>query len=154
MSGGRSDMTQHLVSEVSRATQSLGIQIVDLRIKRIDLPEDGTVIGSVYERMRSERKKVANQLRAEGSETAKTLRADANRQVQILNAEAYRDAQESRGEGDGQASEIYAASYGRNPEFYAFYRSLEAYRTAFNASNGTFVLDSKSEFLHFLIESK
>jgi len=154
VSGGRADLTQNLVAEVNRATQGFGVDVVDLRIKRIDLPEDGTVIGSVYERMKAERKKVANQLRAEGSETAKTLRADADRQVQVINAEAYRDAQKSRGEGDAEASGIYAASYGRDPDFYAFYRSLEAYRDAFNTSNGTFVLDPGSEFMRYLMESR
>ena len=82
------------------------------------------------------------------------MRADADRQVQVLNAEAYRDAQKTRGEGDAQALEIYAAAYGRDPEFYSFYRSLEAYRDAFEASNGIFVLDPKSEFLRYLKESK
>lgn len=154
VSGGRADLTQHLVSEANRATQSLGIEVVDLRIKRIDLPEDGTVIGSVYERMKSERKKVANQLRAEGSETAKTLRADADRQVQVINAEAYRDSQKMRGEGDATASETYASAYGRDPDFYSFSRSMEAYRNAFEAPNGTLVLDPKSEFLRYLQNSK
>jgi len=154
VSGGRADVTQHLLTEANRATQGLGIEVVDLRIKRIDLPEDGTVIGSVYERMRSERKKVANQLRAEGSEAAKTIRADADRQVQVINAEAYRDAEKTRGEGDAQASQTYAGAFGRNAEFYAFYRSLEAYRSAFATQNGMLVLDPKSEFLHYLQESK
>ncbi len=154
VSGGRADVTEHLVSEANRATQSLGIEIVDLRIKRIDLPEDGTVIGSVYERMKSERKKVANQLRAEGSEMAKTLRADADRQVQVIGAEAYRDAQKTRGEGDAEASRIYAAAYGRDPGFYSFFRSLEAYRTSFDQGNGTLVLDPRSEFLRYLMDSK
>ena len=154
VSGGRADLTQHLLTEANRATQGLGIEVVDLRIKRIDLPEDGTVIGSVYERMRSERKKVANQLRAEGSEAAKTIRADADRQVQVINAEAYRDAEKTRGEGDAQASQTYAGAFGRNAEFYAFYRSLEAYRSAFATQNGMLVLDPKSEFLHYLQESK
>jgi membrane protease subunit HflC len=154
VSGGRADLTQHLLTEANRATQGLGIEVVDLRIKRIDLPEDGTVIGSVYERMRSERKKVANQLRAEGSEAAKTIRADADRQVQVINAEAYRDAEKTRGEGDAQASQTYAGAFGRNAEFYAFYRSLEAYRNAFSTQNGMLVLDPKSEFLHYLQESK
>ncbi len=154
VSGGRADVTQHLITEANRAMNGLGIEIVDLRIKRIDLPEDGTVIGSVYERMRSERKKVANQLRAEGSETAKTIRADADRQVQVINAEAYRDAQKTRGEGDAAASQTYAAAYGRDADFYAFYRSLEAYRESFATPNGVLVLDPKSEFLRYLQESK
>jgi membrane protease subunit HflC len=154
VSGGRADLTQHLVSEANRATQSLGIEVIDLRIKRIDLPEDGSVIGSVYERMKSERKKVANQLRAEGSETAKTIKADADRQVQVLSAEAYRDAEKTRGEGDSTASQTYAAAFGKDPDFYAFYRSLEAYRDVFATPNGMLVLDQKSEFLRYLQESK
>ncbi|GAA0720477.1 protease modulator HflC [Dokdonella soli] len=154
VSGGRADVTQHLVSEANRATQSLGIEVIDLRIKRIDLPEDGTVIGSVYERMRSERKKVASQLRAEGAEASKTIKADADRQVQVINAEAYRDAEKIRGEGDATASQTYAAAYGKNPDFFAFYRSLEAYREAFATPNGMLVLDPKSEFLRYLQDSK
>jgi len=154
VSGGRADITQHLITEANRAMAGLGIEVVDLRIKRIDLPEDGTVIGSVYERMRSERKKVANQLRAEGSETAKTIRADADRQVQVIIAEAYRDAEKTRGEGDANASRVYADAYGRNADFYSFYRSLEAYRETFSTQNGMLVLDPQSEFLHYLRASQ
>jgi membrane protease subunit HflC len=154
VAGGRADLTKDLVVETNKAMQDLGIEIVDLRIKRIDLPEDGTVIGSVYERMKAERKKVASQLRAEGEESARTIRADAQRQVQVIKAEAYRDAEKTRGEGDAAASQIYAAAYGRNPEFYAFYRSMEAYRDVFAQDNGLFVLDPKSEFLRYLQESK
>lgn len=154
VAGGRADLTKDLVAESNKATQDLGIEIVDLRIKRIDLPEDGTVINSVYERMKAERKKVASQLRAEGEEAARTIRADAQRQVQVVKAEAYRDAEKTRGEGDANASQVYAAAYGRNPEFYSFYRSLEAYRDVFAQDNGLFVLDPKSEFLHYLQDSK
>ena len=154
VAGGRVDLTKELVADANKGTQELGIEIVDLRIKRIDLPEDGTVIGSVYERMKAERKKVASQLRAEGEESARTIRADAQRQVQVIRAEASRDAEKTRGEGDATAAQTYAAAYGRNPEFYGFYRSLEAYREVFDATNGTFVLDPKSEFLHYLQDSK
>ena len=154
VAGGRADVTQELVGEANAKTQNLGIDIIDLRIKRIDLPEDGTVIGSVYDRMKSERKKVASKLRAEGEEAARTIKADADRQVQVIKAEAYRDAQKTRGEGDAAASQTYASAYGRDAEFYAFYRSLEAYREAFSTSNGTLVLDPKSEFLHYLQDSK
>ena len=154
VAGGRADLTKDLVAESNKATQDLGIEIVDLRIKRIDLPEDGTVINSVYERMKAERKKVASQLRAEGEEAARTIRADAQRQVQVVKAEAYRDAEKTRGEGDANASQVYAVAYGRNPEFYSFYRSLEAYRDVFAQDNGLFVLDPKSEFLHYLQDSK
>jgi modulator of FtsH protease HflC len=154
VSGGRADVTRQLIAEANRKTASLGIEIVDVRIKRIDLPEDGTVIASVYDRMRSERKKVANRLRAEGSETSKTIKSDADRQVQVINAEAYRDAEKIRGEGDAAASQAYAAAFGKDPEFYSFYRSMEAYREAFANPNALMVLDGKSEFLHYLQESK
>lgn len=154
VAGGRADVTQHLIAEANRAMLGLGIQVVDLRIKRIDLPEDGSVLGSVYERMRSERKKVASKLRAEGAEASKTIKADADRQVQVINAEAYRDAQKTRGEGDAVASQTYAAAFGKDPEFYAFYRSMEAYRETFATPNGMLVLDPKSEFLHYLQESR
>ena len=154
VSMGRSDLTQPIVVSANRATLGLGIEVVDLRLKRIDLPEDGTVIGSVYERMRSERVKVANQLRAEGSEAAKTIRADAERDALILNSEAYRDAQKIRGEGDAEASILYASAYEKNPDFYAFYRSLEAYRQAFAKPNGVLVLDQNSEFMRYLKNSQ
>jgi membrane protease subunit HflC len=154
VAGGRADVTQHLVTEANRAMEGLGIEIIDLRIKRIDLPEDGTVIGSVYERMRSERKKVANQLRAEGSETAKTIRADADRQVKVIIAEAYRDAEKIRGEGDATASRTYAAAFGKDPDFYSFYRSLEAYRDVFSHEGSLMVLDPDNEFLRYLQQSR
>ncbi|MFI4970439.1 MAG: protease modulator HflC [Lysobacterales bacterium] len=154
VAGGRADVTQHLIAEANRAMHGLGIEVIDLRIKRIDLPEDGSVIGSVYERMKSERKKVASQLRAEGAETSKTIKADADRQVQVIGAEAYRDAEKIRGEGDATASQTYAAAYGKDADFFAFYRSLEAYREAFATPNGTLVLDPKSEFLRYLQNAK
>ena len=154
VSGGRADVTQHLLADANAKTAGFGIEIIDLRIKRIDLPEDGSVIGSVYDRMKAERKKVASQLRAEGEEQARTIRADADRQAQVIKAEAYRDAEKVRGEGDAAASQVYAAAYGKDADFYSFYRSLEAYREAFSTSNGTLVLDSKSEFLRYLQDSK
>lgn len=154
VSGGRADMTQSLIVDANRAIEGLGIEVIDLRIKRIDLPEDGTVINSVYERMRSERKKVASQLRAEGEEVSRTIQADADRQVQVIKAEAYRDAEKTRGEGDATAAQTYAAAYGRDADFYSFYRSLEAYRSSLTSPNGLIVLDPKNEFLRYLQESK
>jgi len=154
VSGGRGELTQPLVAAANKATQNLGIDVIDLRIKRIDLPEEGSVLQSVYERMRSERKKVANQLRAEGNELGQGIRADADRQVQVLKAEAGRDAEKTRGEGDAKAAEIYAGSYGRDPEFYGFIRSLEAYRQALPTQGSMLVLDPKSEFLRYMQESK
>lgn len=154
VSSARSDLTQRLVQTANLESQNLGIEIIDVRIKRVDLPEESSVLRSVYERMRSERKQVADALRAEGNEAAERIRADADRQVQVIKAEAYREAQTGRGQGDAQAASIYASSYGKDAEFYAFYRSLEAYREAFQAPNGVLVLDSKSEFLRYLQDSK
>lgn len=154
VSSARTDLTQALVQAANRDAEGLGIQIVDVRIKRIDLPEESLVLRSVYERMRSERKQVADALRAEGNEAAERIKANADREAQVLKAEAYRDAAKTRGEGDAKAAEIYAGAYGRDPEFYAFYRSLEAYREALTTPNGVLVLDPKSEFLRYLQESK
>src|SRR5690606_21989200 len=148
VAAARTDMTVKLVELTNEAAQTLGIEIVDVRIKRIDLPEDGNVIASVFERMRAERKRVANELRAEGEEAAETIRAEADRAVAVLLAEAERDAQRLRGEGDARATEIYAQAYGKQPEFYAFYRSLEAYREAFE-NGGVMVLDPESEFFRY-----
>ena len=154
VSSARSDLTESLVATANIAATNLGIEIIDVRIKRVDLPESSSVLRSVYERMRSERKQVADSLRAEGNEAAERIRADADRQVQIIKAEAYREAQTGRGEGDAQAAKIYASSYGKDSEFYAFYRSLEAYRESFQATNGVLVLDPKSEFLKYLQNAK
>ncbi|MEZ5461569.1 protease modulator HflC [Dokdonella sp.] len=154
VSSARSDLTDSLVETANIAATNLGIEIIDVRIKRVDLPEASSVLRSVYERMRSERKQVADALRAEGNEAAERIRADADRQVQVIKAEAYREAQTGRGEGDAQAARIYADSYGKDAEFYAFYRSLEAYRESFQAPNGVLVLDPKSEFLKYLQNSK
>jgi len=155
VSSARSELTDALVTAANRAAQNLGIQIVDVRIKRIDLPEESSVLRSVYERMRSERKQVADSLRAQGNEAAARIRAEADRQVQVLKAEAYRDAQKLRGEGDAQAADISAAAYGADPEFYSFYRSLEAYRNSLGKSgNCVLVLDPTSEFLHYLKDSR
>lgn len=155
ISGGRADITERVREQVNKATEGagkLGIHIVDIRIKRIELPNE--VNKSVFERMRAERAKMANQLRAEGEEASRRIRADADRQVQVLKAEATRDAAAIRGEGDAQAAEIYAAAYGKDPDFYAFYRSLEAYRQTFQNNDSVLILDSKSEFFRYFGESK
>lgn len=153
VSSARSDMTTALVSSANRASQTLGIEVIDVRIKRIELPEESSVLRSVYERMRSERKQVADALRAEGNEAAQRIRAEADREAQVLKAEAYRDAQTLRGEGDAKAAQTYAQAYGSDEEFYAFYRSLEAYRDAFQQPNGVLVLDPESEFLRYMQDS-
>lgn len=150
VAGGRGDVAAAQVAVINEGAVTLGIEVVDLRVKRIELPSDGDVLGSVYDRMRTERTQVANQLRAEGQEAAETIQAEARREAQVLLAEADRDAQALRGEGDAEAAAIYAGAYGRDPEFYAFHRSLQAYREAFGEGGTTLVLDPDSDLMRYL----
>ena len=154
VSGGRVDLTARLLAETKEGAATLGISIVDIRIKRINLPEDSTILSSVFERMRAERTRVANQLRAEGSEGSDEIRSEAERERQVILAEAERDAQRLRGAGDAKAAELAAAAYGQDAEFYAFYRSLEAYRNAMADGRTTLVLDPDSEFLQYFGNEK
>ncbi len=148
VSDARSKMTEALVRTANEGAKNLGVTVVDVRIKRIDLPEE--VSESVYNRMRAERSRVANELRSEGVEAAEAIRANADRERQVILAEAERDAQRVRGEGDAKATDIYAVAYNRDAEFYGFQRSLEAYRASFESGDGVLVLDPDSEFLqHF-----
>lgn len=147
--GERTNLAERFVEVANRAAESLGVVVVDVRIKRIDLPEDGQVIASVFERMRAERLRVANMLRAEGTEQSETIKSNADRQRAVIVAEAERDAQRLRGEGDAQAANTYATAYQDNAEFYAFYRSLEAYRNGFADGQGVLVLDKDADFLRY-----
>lgn len=149
VAGERANLAQRFVQVSNQAAAGLGIEVVDVRIKRIDLPEDSQVIESVFNRMRAERLRVANELRAEGQEISETIRSDADRQQVVIRAEAERDAQRMRGEGDARAAEIYAAAYGRDPEFYAFHRSLQTYRQAFADGESVLVLDRDADFLRY-----
>jgi modulator of FtsH protease HflC len=124
--------------------KAFGIEIVDVRIKRVDFAV--AITDSVYRRMQSERQQVANELRSTGSAEAEKIRADADRQRQVIIAEAYRDAQKVKGEGDAKASALYADAFGRDPQFAQFYRSLEAYRASFRNKNDVMVLDPSSDF--------
>ena len=124
--------------------KSFGIEIVDVRIKRVDFVAD--ITDSVYRRMESERKQVANELRSQGAAEGEKIRADADRQREVIVAEAYRDAQKIKGEGDAKASALYADAFGRDPQFAQFYRSLEAYRATFRSRSDVMVLDPGSEF--------
>jgi membrane protease subunit HflC len=124
--------------------KSFGIEILDVRIKRVDFVAD--ITDSVYRRMQSERLQVANELRATGAAEAEKIRADADRQREVIIAEAFRDAQKIRGEGDAKASALYAEAFGRDPQFAQFYRSLEAYRATFRSKSDVMVLDPSSEF--------
>lgn len=155
IAGGRTDITAHVRDQANRASKaSLGVEVVDVRIKRIDFPDEGKVLGSVYDRMSAERKQEANRLRATGQEAGETIKADADRQRMVLLANANKDAQQIRGDGDAKAAEIYAQAYGKDAEFYSFYRSLEAYRTSFGQGNGVLLLDPKSEFFRYFDASK
>ncbi|HEY2623170.1 MAG TPA: protease modulator HflC [Dyella sp.] len=148
VAAGRKDITERVRKQTDTAAgKSLGITVVDVRIKRIDLPDE--VSESVYKRMRAERTQLANELRFTGQQAAETIKADADRQAQVIKAEAERDAAKVRGEGDAQAAAIYAQAYGQDPEFFAFYRSLAAYRKSFEDGKGVLVLKPDSEFLKY-----
>jgi modulator of FtsH protease HflC len=149
VSSGRSDLTGRLLKNINVAASTLGIEVLDVRIKRINLPQDSDILVSVFNRMRAERTRVANQLRAEGEQASQGIRAEAERERQVLLADAERDAQARRGEGDGRAAEVGAAAYGQDAEFYAFYRSLEAYRNSLADGKTVMVLDPDSEFLRY-----
>ena len=131
--------------------KQIGVEIVDVRLRRVELPEE--VLAQVYQRMESERKRVANELRSQGAAESETIRADADRQREVILADAYRQAQKTKGDGDAKASAIYAAAYGQNPEFYSFYRSLETYKSTFKNKSDLMVLDPSSEFFQYLKQS-
>ncbi|BCG27304.1 protease modulator HflC [Pseudomonas tohonis] len=146
-----------LMADITRslntmASKELGIEVLDVRVKAIDLPKE--VNRSVFERMSTEREREAREHRAKGSELAEGIRADADRQRRVLLAEAYREAEEARGDGDAQAAAIYSKAYGQDQEFYAFYRSLKAYRESFSSKGDVMVLDPSSEFFQFLNKAK
>jgi membrane protease subunit HflC len=147
VSGQRGEIMDTLRVSARQQADGLGIEIVDARIKRVDLPEK--VSQSVYDRMASERKQVARLFRSEGEERARKIRAEAEREREVIEAEAQRDAQKIRGDGDGKATEIYAAAYGRDEEFYSFYRSLEAYRHTFSNASDVLLLDPTSRFFRY-----
>lgn len=149
VSGARVDLTARLLEATEDGAATLGVKIVDIRIKQINLPEDTTILKSVFDNMRTARTQVANQLRAEGTEGAEKIRAEAERERQVLLAEAERDAQRLRGAGDARAAELSAAAYGQDAEFYAFHRSLEAYRNSMADGKTVMVLDPDSEFLRY-----
>ena len=127
--------------------KTFGVEIVDVRLRRVELPPD--VTDPVYARMESERRRVANELRSLGQAESEKVRADADRQREVIIAEAYRQAQQIKGQGDAKAAAIYAAAFGANPEFFAFYRSLEAYRATFRGRNDVMVLDPGSDFFRY-----
>jgi modulator of FtsH protease HflC len=148
ISGGRKDITKRVRELADASTRkTLGISVVDVRIKQIELPTE--VSESVYQRMRAERTKLANELRSTGKELGEKIRANADRERQVLIADAHRDAAKVRGEGDAQAAKIYARAYNQDSKFYDFYRSLEAYRTSFGNGRNVMVLKSDSDFMRY-----
>jgi membrane protease subunit HflC len=147
VSGDRDEIMRALEKTASEKVKELGIEIIDVRVKRIDLPKE--VSESVYDRMRAERTRVASDLRARGAEEAEKLRAEADRTAVTTLADAYRDAEKIRGEGDAKASEIYSRAYGQDAEFYSFYRSLNIYRDAFSSKQDVLVLEPKGEFFRY-----
>jgi membrane protease subunit HflC len=147
ISGERAKVMQAVRAKVATDVAQIGVQVVDVRLKRVDYIDQ--IKNSVYERMKAERTRVANEMRSTGAAESEKIRADADRQRTVILAEAFRDAEKIKGEGDAKASQIYADAFGKNPEFYKFYRSLEAYRSTFNKQSDVMVLDSNSEFFRY-----
>lgn len=153
VSGEREQLMVDLIAQLNGFTQtSLGIEVVDVRVKRIDLPSE--VSGPVFSRMAAEREREAREHRAKGREQAEIIRADADRQQTVLLAQAYREAELIRGQGDAEAASVYAKAYSKDPEFYAFLRSLTAYRQAFDSKEDVLLVDPDSEFFRYLKDAK
>jgi len=148
VSGERDQIMRTVAERVDADLRRIGVAVIDVRLKRVDfVPE---ISSNVYDRMNSERKRVANELRATGLAESEKIKADADRQRQVIVAEAYRDAQKTKGEGDAIASRTYAEAFGRNPEFFSFYRSMEAYRSSLRSKGDVMVLDPSSDFFKYL----
>lgn len=147
ISSARDTLVQKVTKAISVELAKIGVSIVDVRLKRVEFAPE--VAERVYERMQSERKRVANERRGKGEAEGERIRADADRQREVLIAGAYRDAQNERGAGDAEASQVYAQAFGKNPEFASFYRSLEAYRASFADRSDLMVLDPASDFFKY-----
>lgn len=152
VSAERAEIMGVMTARANAAAKDFGVEIVDVRVKQIELPT--SVSEDVYKRMRSERQEFATQIRAEGAEAAEKVRADAERQRTVLLAEAFREAEEIRGAGDAGSAAIYARAYNRDAEFYGFYRSLQAYRKAFEHGNDILVLEPDSEFFKYFDQTR
>jgi modulator of FtsH protease HflC len=148
VSGERDLLMENLRASLDKVLRGYGVEVIDVRVKRIDLPLE--VSTSVYDRMNSEREIEARQFRAQGQERALAIRAGADRQAVVIEAEAYRESEQIRGEGDAQSAKIYASAYSKDPEFYEFYRSINAYVNVFGDKGDLLILDPKSEFFKYL----
>jgi modulator of FtsH protease HflC len=144
LSSEREKVMQGVIRRLNDDVKAFGIEVVDVRIKRVDF--SANITDAVYRRMESERKRVANELRSQGAAEGEKIRADADRQREVIVAEAYRDAQKVKGEGDAKASALYAESFGKDPQFAQFYRSLDAYRNSFASKSDIMVVDPSSDF--------
>ena len=147
VSEDRQELMDQLSKSVDLNANELGVEVLDVRVKKIDLPPE--VSESVYSRMRAERERVASDLRAKGLEAAERIQADADRQRTVTLADAYKESEQLRGQGDAKASEVYAGAYNADADFYAFYRSLNAYRSSFNTGGDMMVLQPDSQFFRF-----
>ena len=152
VAGDRTEIMEELAKKADEGANDLGVEIVDVRIKKIDFPPE--ISSRVYERMQTERERVARELRAQGAEAAERIRADADRQKTEILAEAYKEAEIIRGEGDALSAKAYADAFNRNAEFYAFWRSLNAYRDVFKSGGSMMVLDPESEFFRYFSNQK
>ncbi|MDX1593885.1 MAG: protease modulator HflC [Gammaproteobacteria bacterium] len=152
VSGDRAQIMDILTATANPLANEIGIEVVDVRIKRVDLPPD--VSNSVFRRMTAERERVARDFRSRGAEAAERIRADADRQRTVIVAEASRDAEQTRGEGDARAVDIYAQAFGRNEDFYSFYRSLNAYRDVFTSRNDMLILEPDSDFFRYFRDAR
>lgn len=151
VAGERDQLMADITADLNeRVRRELGIEVIDVRVKGMDLPRE--VNRSVFERMSSEREREAREHRAKGRELAEGIRADADRQQRVILAQAFREAEEVRGQGDAESASIYAEAYNKDAEFYAFYRSLQAYRESFSSKSDVLVLDPDSEFFRFFKE--
>lgn len=148
----RAGLMDDMLIAASATANELGVELVDLRVKRVEFNQD--VQGSVFDRMRQERLRIATDLRAKGKEEAEELKAIADRQVIVIEAEAYRESQKIKGEGDARAADIYAQAFSQDEEFYSFYRSISAYKTALGRSGDLLVIESDSDFLRYLNDSQ
>jgi len=151
VSGARDEIMAEVRQKADQDLRRIGVEIVDVRLKRVDLPQE--VSESVYGRMQAERKRIANEQRSEGAAEAERIRADADRQREVILADAYRDAQRVKGEGDARAAATYAKAFSKNTEFYAFYRSMDAYRNVFQGKNDLMLLEPSSDFFRYLRDS-
>ena len=152
ISGERDELMNILLTSLNNEVKDLGIEIIDFRVKRIDLPSN--LSNSVYERMRTERNRLAEELRSEGKEIAREIRAVADKDKVVILAEAYKQAEQLRGQGDAEAAGIYAESFSQDPEFYEFTRSMKAYVETFESKSDVMLIDSESEFFKYLNDKK